>query len=213
MNPQPHMRNFFFSLCIWSLVAAGGFLAALGAIDYWQSRTAQTEIAREWESQESDTIVPKSVDSAPPSQTRGKPAPETGTTVAKLTIPRLKAVYYVVEGTDRHDLNRGPGHVIGTVLPGDDGNCVIAGHRDTHFSVLQNIRDGDDVILERGGRTFRYRVDEMSVVNPDNTGSLRPTKDSVLTLITCYPFHYIGSAPRRFIVRADLEDSSLRASR
>jgi len=98
-------------------------------------------------------------------------------------------------------------------MPGADGNCVIAGHRDTHFSVLKNIQDGDEIVLERDGHKYRYRVDGMQVVTPDNTASLRPTKDAVLNLITCYPFHYVGSAPKRFIVHAALEDSTLSASR
>jgi sortase A len=133
--------------------------------------------------------------------------------VAKLLIPRLGTSLYVVEGTDDRDLKRGPGHLTGSVMPGADGNCVIAGHRDTHFSVLKNIQKGDQIVLERAGKTFRYRVDGLQIVTPDNTESLQPTKDAVLHLITCYPFHYIGAAPKRFIVHAELEDSALSAAR
>jgi sortase A len=79
--------------------------------------------------------------------------------------------------------------------------------------VLKNIRDGDEIVLERGGRKFRYRVDGMEVVTPDNTASLQPTRDAVLNLITCYPFQYIGAAPKRFIVHAELEDAPLSAAR
>ena len=133
--------------------------------------------------------------------------------VAKLSIPRLDTALYVVEGTSDRDLKRGPGHLTGSVLPGEDGNCVIAGHRDTHFRVLQNIRDGDEITLERDGHVYRYRVDGMEVVTPDNTASLQPADKAVLNLITCYPFHYLGSAPKRFIVHADLEGATLAEAR
>jgi len=103
--------------------------------------------------------------------------------------------------------------VLGTVLPGEDGNCVIAGHRDTHFRVLRNIRTGDEILLDRNGREFRYRVDDTTIVTPDNTSSLQPTGDAVLNLITCYPFYFVGSAPKRFIVHASLENSPLAARR
>jgi sortase A len=83
---------------------------------------------------------------------------------------------YVLEGTDDKTLNRGPGHLPGSVLPGEDGNCVIAGHRDTHFRILRKIHGGDEIILESRGNEYRYRVDEMSVVSPDNTGSPHPTR-------------------------------------
>jgi sortase A len=139
--------------------------------------------------------------------------PREGRAVAKLSIPRLDAVLYVVEGDDSDDLKRGPGHLIGTAMPGQTGNCVIAGHRDTHFRVLKNIRKGDEIELSRDGHTWRYVVDEMSVVSPDNLSPLQPTREPVLNLITCYPFYYVGAAPRRFIVHARLEDEPLRASR
>ncbi len=214
------MRAVLFSVCIWILVASGTFLASLGALDWWESRSAQQEIAQDWDAQQpvaAENSSPAGNGSAP---TPAQPQPkrslqrsfQPGGAVAKLMIPRLDTVLYVVEGTGSRDLKRGPGHLTGTVLPGDRGNCVIAGHRDTHFRVLREIRKGDEIVLERNGRDFRYRVDGLTVVSPDNTSSLRPTSEPVLNLITCYPFQYIGSAPKRFIVHADLEPARLASS-
>jgi sortase A len=88
-------------------------------------------------------------------------------------------------------------------MPGGDGNCVIAGHRDTHFRILRQIRPGDSVILQTAKGRFVYRVNDTEVVSPTNTSPLRPAPRT-LHLITCYPFYYVGSAPKRFVVDAQL---------
>jgi len=210
------MRAITFAACIWILIASGTFLFTAGFLDFWESHNAQNQIAQEWQADtESDSATTMPVPAPALKTPRAVPVRNfrPGAAVAKLTIPRLDASLYVVEGTDDHDLKRGPGHLTGSVLPGEDGNCVIAGHRDTHFRMLKDIKDGDEIILERDGRTYRYRVDGMQVVTPDNTASLQPTDKAVLNLITCYPFHYIGSAPKRFIVHAGLEESALAAAR
>jgi sortase A len=193
------MRSRLLAACVWVLVATGTFLFSSGALDYWESHHAQSEIAAEWRE-------------ASPEQSQSGQIPE-GSPVAKLSIPRLDAAFYVVEGTDDESLKRGPGHLEGSAMPGGGGNCVIAGHRDTHFRVLKDIRDGDEIVLERDGRVYHYRVDGSKIVMPTNTQSLLPTRDAVLDLITCYPFYYLGSAPKRFVVHAALENTSLSASR
>ena len=134
--------------------------------------------------------------------------PQLGAAVAKLIIPRLDAELYVVEGDGARELRRGPGHMAGTPMPGQDGNCIIAGHRDTHFRVLKDIRKGDVIVLETGAGQYTYRVSGTQVVSPSNTASLKPTRDAELHLITCYPFYYLGSAPQRFVVQASLEEGS-----
>jgi len=204
------MRSKFFAACVWILTACGTFLFTSGALDYWESHSAQNEIASRWAN--APETPPAGEVPAPPNAPHARPMQTSGA-VAKLSIPRLDTALYVVEGTSDRDLKRGPGHLEGTALPGEDGNCVIAGHRDTHFRVLQKIRDGDEIELERDGRIYRYRVDGMEIVTPDNTSSLRPVDKPVLNLITCYPFHYLGAAPKRFVVHADLEGSTLAASR
>ena len=126
-----------------------------------------------------------------------------GDTVARLSIPRLNGEWYVVEGTDDKDLRLGPGHLPGTAFPGEKGNCVIAGHRDTQFRVLKDIRKGDEILLRTSIGDSRYRVTGFEIVKPTDTRSLRDTPDARLNLVTCYPFYYVGNAPNRFIVHAE----------
>src|SRR5262249_41500450 len=125
---------------------------------------------------------------------------------------RLNTELYVVEGDGTAELRRGPGHLVGTAMPGADGNCVIAGHRDTHFRVLKDIREGDDIVLQTDGGQFLYRVRRTEIVAPEDTSALRPTTAAALNLITCYPFYYVGAAPKRFVVEARLAGSVRRPS-
>lgn len=127
---------------------------------------------------------------------------------AVLRIPRVGIEVPVLEGTSDAILNRGVGHIAGTAGPGEPGNYAVAGHRDGFFRPLKDIRPGDLIEVERPGRGTthldRYVVRNLNVVVPSDTSVLKPTKASTLTLITCYPFYYIGSAPQRFVVQADL---------
>jgi len=200
----------------WLLLCVGLLLAGFGIYDYYSSQSAQFEAQREWASRsENERPVPQQ--QAPPPEAVPKPEQKSsvpqpyfdpykpGETVAKLTLPRLDKTLFVIEGTDQKDLKKGPGHMAGTALPGVAGNCVIAGHRDTHFRALENIRKGDEVELETKYGKFRYQVRSMHVVSPSNVSSLKPTKDPVLHLITCYPFKYVGHAPKRMVIEASLE--------
>jgi len=108
----------------------------------------------------------------------------------------------VLEGDDEATLKLGVGHVPGTAVPGEHGNAALAGHRDTFFRSLRGIHLGDEIRWTSPEYSARYRVESMRVVDPAARDVLNPTDDSVLTLITCYPFNFIGPAPQRFIVRA-----------
>ena len=133
------------------------------------------------------------------------PAPvhkETGSLVGRIQIPRLKLSAIVLEGSDDQTLRLGVGRVPETAEPGSAGNVVLAAHRDTLFRPLRGIRPGDDISITTPKGTFRYTVDWTEVVNPENIEPLKSTPQPSLTLVTCYPFHYIGPAPQRFIVRA-----------
>lgn len=131
------------------------------------------------------------------------PAPRGGQVVGQLEIPRLGFSVMVVEGDDAGDLKRAAGHIPGTAFPGHPGNTGIAAHRDTYFRPLRLIHQGDAVTLNTLDGTYRYRVVSTKVVQPDDNQVLRPTPRDTLTLVTCYPFYYIGPAPKRFIVRAE----------
>jgi sortase A len=141
----------------------------------------------------------------PPASTNApKRAPivRTGSAIAELSIPRVDLSAVVLHGSDVQTLRRGPGHVENTALPGEAGNVVIAGHRDSHFRPLRDVRLGDDVFVDTPEARYRYRVTSLRVVNPHDLSVLEPSDDDVLTLITCYPFWILGNASDRFIVRA-----------
>jgi sortase A len=122
--------------------------------------------------------------------------------IAVLRIPKLRLEVAVLPGTDDRTLDRGLGHIEDTASPGADGNSGIAGHRDGFFRGLKDIAPGDTIEVATLKTTHRYRVERTWVVDPDDVSVLDPTPAAALTLVTCYPFYFIGSAPQRFIVRA-----------
>ena len=113
----------------------------------------------------------------------------------------------VREGDDAATLRHAVGHIPDTAMPGEQGNAGLAGHRDTFFRGLKSIREGDRITMTTTQGVLEYTVRDTSVVDPDDVSVLRPTGRRTLTLVTCYPFYYIGSAPRRFIVQAELEQN------
>jgi sortase A len=130
--------------------------------------------------------------------------PANGTPLAELSIPRLGVSVIVLQGSDEHTLRQGAGHIEGTPLPGESGNVGIAGHRDSFFRPLRNVAVGDDIVLATPAGNVHYRVASYGIVSPTEVSVIDPTSDPVLTLVTCYPFYFVGSAPDRFIVRATL---------
>jgi sortase A len=133
---------------------------------------------------------------------RRPPDNAEGSLVGRIDIPRLDLSAVVFEGTSDDTLSRGVGHLKGSAGPGERGNLVLAGHRDTFFRELRNIRQGDEVNIMGPQGEFEYQVESITIVDFDKTEVLKPGDGSTLTLITCYPFRYIGNAPERFIVRA-----------
>jgi len=129
---------------------------------------------------------------------------DAGETLAVLRIPSRNIEVPVFDSIDETALNRGSGHVTGTSLPGERGNVAIAAHRDGFFRDLENIEIGDEIELTAIDRRQVFRVSQLDIVDPLDVSVLGPTDDTVITLITCYPFYYIGAAPERFIVRATL---------
>ena len=187
------MRRPIATSFSYLLLAAGTVLVFMGTREYLEWRMGQAQAARSF--------------AIPGAGTEYVP-PRLGQSIAKLTIPRLSADLYVVEGDGARQLRLGPGHLTGTVLPGSHGNCVIAGHRDTHFRILKDIRKGDEIVIETEAGQFVYRVTGLAVVPPSDTDPLQPVASRAeLNLITCYPFYYVGPAPARFVVTAELEHS------
>jgi len=182
-------------------------LTAWAGLGWWSSVAARAEIDR-FEAQRTahslETAAPDltlwskvRVDAWRETLTQPAPAP-----LAVLRIPRLHLEAPVLEGTDDETLNRGVGHIADTALPGANGNSGIAGHRDGFFRGLKDIKEGDELVIETLRDTETYRVERIWIVTPEDVSVLDPTPSRAVTLVTCYPFYFIGSAPQRFIVRA-----------
>lgn len=136
---------------------------------------------------------------------------QVGEPLGVLRIPKLRLAVPVFDGTDELTLNRGVGRVAGTAELGGVGNVAIAGHRDGFFRVLKDIAIGDSIEVEVGNSNLDYAVQRTEIVDPKNTSVLRTIRPDAyeLTLVTCYPFYFIGSAPKRFIVHATLVKNNL----
>jgi sortase A len=127
-----------------------------------------------------------------------------GAVIARLDAPSVQLSTAVLEGSDDAILNRGAGHIESTAFPGQPGNIGIAGHRDTIFRPLRRLRVGDTIALSTSDRVYQYRISKTLIVDPDDVHVLNPSRQPTLTLVTCYPFDFVGHAPRRFIVQAAL---------
>lgn len=139
-----------------------------------------------------------------PSRDLPRRAISTDSVIGRIDVPRLKLTAMAREGVDDRILQTAVGHVPGTALPGEAGNTAFAAHRDTFFRSLRTIHDGDEVDVTTTRGRYRYRVTSTRIVKPEDVAVLNPTAQPALTLITCYPFYYVGNAPYRFVVRAAL---------
>lgn len=199
MKPERH--HIHFGQCIFA--TAGATLLC-----WWA--TATIEMKRFQEKAENEFIYgvagqpPREASALAKSGSKFRRNPMEGSPVARLTIPDLGVALMVVEGASHQDLSIGAGHIPETSLPGEPGNVGIAGHRDTVFRPLRFIRKDEIVLLTTPQAEDRYRVVSISVVDPKDTQVLKQTGADALTLVTCYPFHFVGPAPKRLIVRAEL---------
>ncbi len=141
---------------------------------------------------------------APPSAVYASIKIKRGDYLGSITIPVLKSTLPIYEGTEDAQLKMGVGHFEGSVLPGLADNSVLSGHRDSVFSQLGKLKVGQFVTVETVAGTFTYKISGFRIVGANDRTVIVPTKTAVLTLTTCYPFRFIGNAPQRFIVSADL---------
>jgi sortase A len=123
-------------------------------------------------------------------------------TIGRIEIPRLGLSVMVLDSVTPRALRLGAGHIPGTALPGEPGNAGIAGHRDTFFRKLGELHDNDAILVTTQNAAYRYSVESVRVVDPSDVSVLRPSSEPTLTLVTCYPFYFVGPAPKRFVVRA-----------
>ena len=133
---------------------------------------------------------------------------EASPPLAVLRIPSIQLEVPVLEGSDDFTLNRAVGHIGGTASPGPEGNVGIAGHRDGFFRGLKDVRVGEDIELVTQKEDSHYIIDEILIVSPEDVSVLQARPKPSLTLVTCYPFYFVGSAPQRFIVHASIADFS-----
>ncbi|HLZ41996.1 MAG TPA: class D sortase [Candidatus Sulfotelmatobacter sp.] len=141
---------------------------------------------------------------------RLSPAVKQGDMLGRLDIPRIGLSVAVLQGTSSRTLGLGAGHIAGTPLPGTIGNSAIAAHRDTFFRALKDIREQDEIQFQTATGLFRYHVDWVKVVDPDDVSVLAASTETEITLVTCYPFYFLGAAPKRFVVRAHRYELSTR---
>lgn len=135
---------------------------------------------------------------------------EKGALIGRLDVPRLGVSAITREGADEVTLRRSIGHVPETALPGEHGNAAFAGHRDTFFRNLEDVRAGDRIVVTTLAGRHLYIVRETRIVEPSDVSVLDPTTEPMLTLVTCYPFNFVGPAPQRFIVRAAMLEQPAR---
>ncbi|MGP0074250.1 MAG: class D sortase [Bryobacteraceae bacterium] len=172
------------------------FASAAVLLGYWGVVAADTGIFQHRESGNLDRLL--KFPAAP-----GPAAVRSAGLIGRLEIPRLGLSAMLMEGDDPKTLRRAVGHIPGTPLPGRPGNFALSGHRDTFFRPLRNIRENDIIVVTTLTGEFRYRVVSTRVVSPDAVAVLNASQSEILTLVTCYPFYFVGPAPDRFIVRAE----------
>jgi sortase A len=183
-----------------SLIALGALLLSFAGARYAHGALRQDAARRAWEAAQAQAAVAVTHASLDADGTGGSGA--VGAPVARLVIPVIGLDEIVIEGVGDEELNAGPGHLPGSVLPGERGNAVISGHRDRHFSNLGALQVGDEITTELAGhRRLKWIVIARRVIRSDDP-ALFSTPDPTLTLTTCWPIRYLGPAPERLVVTA-----------
>ena len=186
--------RLFLGWVRWFFLAAGALAVYYVALTLLHARLYQ-EVANNTLEQQMQS--PEQHKANPPAA-----AAKEGDLLGRIEIPRLGMAVAILQGTTSRTLRLGVGHIAGTALPGESGNIGIAGHRDTYFRGLKEIRASDEIQIQTASGLSRYEVDWVKIVAPDDIAVLAPSAGSDLTLVTCYPFYFIGAAPQRFVVHA-----------
>jgi sortase A len=199
LRPSPGRRGR-----IWQTLERLLFVIGLVSLGYFGYVSAESYLYQTFENRELDAILtsvsgPDRVASA---SLPRRPRPAEGSAIGRIEIPRLGVSVVIRAGSDARTLRLAVGHVPGTAFPGEIGNIGLAGHRDTFFRRLRDIQPEDEIRIVTVDGTFSFRVADTRVVAPQDTWVLDATEAATLTLVTCYPFTFVGSAPKRFIVRA-----------
>jgi len=179
---------------VFSVVIAMGLsTVALAAVSIYQMNSSSGSV-----------YLPELDSSFADNPTTLLPKPKVGDVIGTLSIPKIKKTINIIEGTGTKELKLGVGHYVGSVLPGVSDNSVLAGHRDSVFRNLGQLKIGDLMTVRTSYGTFVYEVHKIRIVNANDRTVIVPTKDAILTLSTCYPFRFVGNAPKRYVVQAGL---------
>jgi sortase A len=200
MNPRIHSTKIVTRWRARLLHGASHLFFAFGvlALGYAAIVYADSQIYQDVEAQKFE-------------RTTASPVPRVlaqGDVMGEIQVPRLGINAIVIQGDSAADLRRAVGHLSSSALPGEWGNVALAGHRDTFFRPLRSIRVGDEIKIKAFQHIFEYRVESIEVVGPGDVRVLKATTGRYLTLLTCFPFHYVGPAPKRFVVHAREMDAS-----
>ena len=202
-------------LAVWAVAWLHGRLGSRRAIARFEAaRSRQAAATPVPKSAAAPTAVPTDVDTSlwSPKRIQGYRASlehDFGLPLGVLRIPSLDLVVPIHAGTDELTLNRAVGWIDGTAKPDSDGNVGLAAHRDGFFRVLKDIQVGAPIVVETLEGSREYRVVDLSIVDPSDVGVLAPRSVPAVTLVTCYPFYFVGSAPQRFIVHAELSQKQV----
>jgi sortase A len=212
----PEAERVLFSigltlLGVWGGAGIDGALSSRAVIKRFELDQAQASVESSRPARELTSSL--RVNFAPWSLNRIHAYEESLTTrvnrpIAVLRIPNIQLVVPVYNDTDDLTLNRGVGRILGTAHMGETGNLGIAGHRDGFFRGLKDLAPDDEIDVDRIGQSDTYVVEKIEIVNPEDVSVLAPTPAPTLTLVTCFPFYFVGSAPQRYIVTASLMNSS-----
>jgi len=203
---------------LWRAVERVLLVIGLVSLGYFGYVVAESYLYQALENRELDAILagapslpaPDSASAADADAVHvPRPRPARGSLIGRIEIPRLGVKTIIRSGSDARTLRLAVGHIPGTAFPGEPGNIGLAGHRDTFFRRLRDIKVDDEIRIVTPDETLTFKVDQTTVVEPRDTWVLDNTPNSVLTLVTCYPFTYVGSAPNRFIVRAAQKQSRI----
>ena len=199
-------------LAIWVGARIYGSMASRAAINLFRSSASQAQLASDTARFKGDSLADSGVDFTlwnPKRVVAYKESLSTKTDLplAILRIPKINLGVPVFNDTDDLTLNRGVGRILGTAQFGQPGNLGIAGHRDGFFRGLKDVGPDDVIEVIRPGQTDFYAITQIQIVDPENVSVLAPTSTQTLTLVTCYPFYFVGNAPQRYIVTASYQIS------
>ncbi|WP_078555705.1 class D sortase [Bacillus alkalicellulosilyticus] len=181
------------------IVVSGLFFFVTNAVSFWRGYSAVSPIEEVEQVSKEETKPENEM-----TEVKYPSRPNIGDQIGVLQIPKLESEMPIFYGTNEDELERGVGHYAGSVLPGEKDNSVLSGHRDTVFRRLGEVGEGDLLIVTTAAGEFTYKVRKVRIVDKDDRTVIVPRPKATLTVSTCYPFNYVGAAPERYILIADL---------